>query len=66
MIYTAFNPDKTHKDMRPPEDWKHEAGITASSLWEAKRQLQSEDPEWQEKRDARLGAFEAMNDATSD
>ncbi len=62
LIYTAFNPDKTHKDMRPPLDWKLDAGITEANLWEAKKQLQSEDPEWQDKRDARLDAYNSMDE----
>lgn len=61
MIYTATFPERTHKDMRPPLDWKLEAGITDASMWEAKKQLIEEDPNWQEKRDIRQEINEAMD-----
>lgn len=61
LIYTALFPDRTHADMRPPEDWKHEAGITESSLWDAKKQLIDEDPEWEIKQRARIDVNAEMD-----
>jgi hypothetical protein len=64
LIYTALYPDKTHKDMRPPEAWMHMAGITEGALWEARKQLTEEDPEWQAKADLRREVQDAMDQAT--
>lgn len=63
LIYTALWPERTHKDMRPPLDWKLDAGINEASMWEAKRQLMSEDPEWEAKREVRQSINEQMDAA---
>ncbi len=63
IIYTALFPDrKPHADMRPPEAWKREVGITEASLWEARQQLELEDPDWSKKMQTRQLINEAMDD----
>lgn len=62
IIYTALFPDRTHKDHRPPEAWKHEVGITEASLAEAKRQLELEDPDFAWKRELRESINDTMDD----
>lgn len=66
LIYTALWPERTHKDMRPPLDWKLDAGINEATLWEAKRQLMADDPDWQAKRDLREALNEQMDAAYQD
>lgn len=64
LVYVATFPERTHKDMRPPLDWKLEAGITDASMWEAKKQLIADDPQWEQKREIREGINEAMDGNT--
>lgn len=64
LIYTAMWPERTHKDMRPPLDWKLDAGITDANMWEAKQQLISEDPSWEAKQKVRQEINEAMDGNT--
>jgi hypothetical protein len=65
IIYTALFPDRTHADHRPPEAWKREVGITEASLWEARKQLELEDPDFSWKREVRQKVNEEM-DANDD
>lgn len=66
IIYTALFPERTHKEHRPPEAWMREAGITPHALSEARKQLELQDPLWQEKRAARQLINEHMDGATLD
>lgn len=61
IIYTALWPDRTHRDHRPPADWLIDSGITEETLWEAKKQLIEQDPDWQAKRDIRAEINEVMD-----
>jgi len=63
IIYTAPFPDRLAPDMLPPADWLHEAGITESTLWDAKKKLMDTDPNWQAKRDLHQAINEEMDQA---
>lgn len=63
IIYTALFPDRTHREHRPPEAWRREVGITESSLAEAKKLLELDQPGFAAKLDVRNAVNEAM-DAT--
>lgn len=66
LIYTALFPDRTHKEARPPEDWKREAGITEASLYEARKQLELQDPDYGARMAVRKEINRAMDQAYGD
>lgn len=65
IIYTALFPDRTHKESRPPEDWKLDAGITEATMHEARKQLEIEDPNYEARMAVRKEINRAMDEAFS-
>lgn len=63
VIHVHMFPSRTAPDMRPPEDWKREAGITEATLHAAKMQLIAEDPDYEAKIAVRKEINEAMDQA---
>lgn len=64
IIYSALFPDRVAADMRPPEDWKREAGIDEAGLHEARQILADINPEWEAKMNVRREVNEQMDEAT--
>jgi hypothetical protein len=66
IIYTAFFPERTHKEHRPPEAWMREVGITEASLAEARKLLELDQPNYSAKMDVRRAVNDAMDAAYGD
>lgn len=61
LIYPALFPDRVAPDMRPPEEWRREAGIDEAGLYEARKVMEEMYPDWQAKMDVRREINEAMD-----